>query len=68
VFGSPTIAGSVLLVSDFSGALHAIRQVLGRGALAFPARRPAFSTPVVAGRIVYAASDEGTLHALGRRR
>jgi hypothetical protein len=64
VFGSPAIAGDVLLVDDLGGLLHAVDRANGRELWRFQLGDRSFSSPVVANGIVYAAADNGILYAI----
>lgn len=64
VFSSLALAGDTLLVTDFSGTLHALDRHSGALRWQFAMGARSLSTPLVAGGTVYAASDRGTLFAL----
>jgi hypothetical protein len=64
MFGSPAIAGNVLVFGDFSGFLHAVDKRTGAALWRFALGDRTFSSPVIGDGAVFAASDTGVLYAL----
>ena len=72
---SAAIAGGVVVVGDFAGAVLGLDLASGRELWRFLAGDGVFSSPLVAGGTIYVGSDDGKLYALrgdlaapGRRR
>ena len=64
VFGSPSIAGDVVLFADIEGNLTAVDRTSGRQLWRLPLADRSFSTPVLADNMVYLGGDDGLLYAV----
>ena len=61
---SPAVAGDVIVVGDFSGAVIALDLRTGRELWRFLAGDGVFSSPLVADGTIFVGSDDGKLYAL----
>jgi len=64
IFGSPSIAGDVLLFADIEGNLYALDRRDGHLLWRMPLADRSFSTPLPANDRVYIGGDDGLLYAL----
>lgn len=64
VFGSPSVAGDVVLFADIEGNLTALDRSDGHQLWRLPLAGRSFSTPLPADGMVYLGGDDGLLYAL----
>lgn len=64
IFGSPSIAGDVVLFVDIGGHLDALDRANGHLLWQLPLGDRSFSTPLPANNMVYIGGDDGLLYAL----
>jgi len=64
IFGSPSIAGDVLLFADIEGNLYALNRADGHLLWRMPLADRSFSTPLPANDMVYVGGDDGLLYGL----
>ncbi len=64
LFGAAAIAGDVVVVGDFTGAVHAIAKSTGKELWSFGMDDRMLGTPAIYDGVVYVASDTGMLYAL----
>ena len=63
IFGSPSIAGDVVLFADIEGNLTALDRADGHQLWRLPLADRSFSTPLPANNMVYLGGDDGLLYA-----